>query len=57
MHVIIFSIDKNYEVYQELEEEVEMEVFRLKKFFSKNPPCPLFKGESHPGTNQLLTIK
>jgi len=28
MHVIIFSIDKNYELYQELEEGVEMLSFK-----------------------------
>ena len=34
MYVIIFSIDKNYELYQELEEGEEMRVLGLKKF-----PC------------------
>ncbi len=43
MHVIIFSIDKNYELYQELEEGVEMEVFKLKKF-QKIPLAPLKRG-------------
>ncbi len=40
MHVIIFSIDKNYELYQELEEGRKMRVFGLKKFSLqlKNPP-------------------
>ncbi len=33
MYVIIFPIDKNYELYQELKEGVEMRVFKL-----KNPP-------------------
>ena len=33
MHVIIFSIDKNYELYQELEEGEEMRGYVL-----KNPP-------------------
>ena len=48
MHVIIFSIDKNYELYQELEEGRKMRVLGLKKFSlqSKNPPYPLKKGES-----------
>ena len=30
MYVIIFSIDKNYDLYQELEEDGEMEVFKMK---------------------------
>ncbi len=30
MYVIIFPIDKNYELYQELKEGVEMEVFKMK---------------------------
>jgi len=46
MYVIIFSIDKNYELYQELEEARKMVVFRLPPrnstgallFFSFTPP-------------------
>ena len=30
MHVIIFSIDKNYELYQELEKGGEIRVYVLK---------------------------
>jgi hypothetical protein len=43
MYVIIFSIDKNYELYQELEEGREMVVFKLKKnsLALKNPPAIL----------------
>ena len=54
MYVIIFSIDKNYELYQELEEGGEMVVYVLKILHSiKSPrnsagqaPNPLKKGES-----------
>ena len=48
MHVIIFSIDKNYELYQELEEGGEMGVFKMKNPLVQQiplyPPC---KGELH----------
>jgi hypothetical protein len=55
----IFSIDKNYELYQELKEGEEMVVFGLKKFLSKNPPAilrgrhprPLCKGGVASGAN------
>lgn len=54
MYLIIFSIDKNYELYQELKERGEMVVYVLKKFLSKNPTCPLKKGESLASPNHQL---
>jgi hypothetical protein len=67
MYVIIFSIDKNYELYQELEEGREMVVLKMKKKFpctKKSPrnsagqaPNPLRKGESHHWHLKNLSIK
>ena len=60
MYVIIFSIDKNYELYRELEEGRKMMVFSLKypRFAKKNPPNPLVKGESHQlDPKQILIIR
>jgi hypothetical protein len=52
MYVIIFSIDKNYEVYRELKNGVGGFNSIL-----KNPPCPLGKGESHQlDSKQILII-
>jgi hypothetical protein len=44
MYVIIFSIDKNYGVCQELKNGVGG--FKKSPVKLKNPPCPLGKGES-----------
>ena len=61
MHVIIFSIDKNYELYQELEEgERNGGIWIKKNFFAikeLNPPCPLKKGESHHWHLKNFSIK
>jgi len=52
MYVIIFSIDKNYEVYQDLKNGVGGFNSIL-----KNPPNPLGKGESHQlDSKQILII-
>ncbi len=45
MYVIIFSIDKNYEIYRELKNGGGG--FKKSLVKLKNPPCPLGKGESH----------
>jgi hypothetical protein len=53
MHVIIFSIDKNYELYQELKNGVGGFNSIL-----KNPPSPLGKGELHQlDPKQILIIQ
>ena len=47
MHVIIFSIDKNYELYQELEEGGEMRVFKMKNPLVQQIPLAPFRRGNH----------
>ncbi len=47
MHVIIFSIDKNYELYQELEEGGEMGVFKMKNPLVQQIPLAPFRRGNH----------
>jgi hypothetical protein len=47
MYVIIFSIDKNYELYQELEEGVEMVVLKMKNPLVLQIPLTPFRRGNH----------